>query len=418
LRALKQKWSQSPGWARKAIPGIKLSTDKVFENIIECALKGCMSDPMCTEDMYILVGHSKELNLPIYAYKGGSGKNETLHSTLNRLLANYSVIGHKKMQRMITMILYAHNQKCDVKHSLCDKGPVFGFRMIELNELAQGALATKPFPVIGATKQTTNGADSAHDRWGFDYCDDTRTKKRMATVLHVASDTGASSASGGSHALAVGGGPSAKRARTVRVPPMHLMPFATDRAVKPTTQHEHALLQVSMQQVMDDNDKLKGAGPISLATERQYMMNVMLNFTLDVTDTTYRWGPTLHGKLDVRGIIEKETIVQLYTSISAKLTQANMSLNSYNTADLGASQPVVRVPVAQAVVAPMGGAAGVVRVPGFIGGAVRPMAIDTGAAATTMMALTNAAGAAHGGGGAAAAPHRHARRKDANDAKN
>ena len=236
-------------------------------------------------------------------------------------------------------------------------------------------------------------------------------------MLHVASDTGASSASGGSHALAVGGGPSAKRARTVRVPPMHLMPFATDRAVKPTTQHEHALLQVSMQQVMDDNDKLKGAGPISLATERQYMMNVMLNFTLDVTDTTYRWGPTLHGKLDVRGIIEKETIVQLYTSISAKLTQANMSLNSYNTADLGASQPVVRVPVAQAVVAPMGGAAGVVRVPGFIGGAVRPMAIDTGAAATTMMALTNAAGAAHGGGGAAAAPHRHARRKDANDAK-
>ena len=408
LRALKQKWSQVKGWARKEIPGIKMSTDRVFENIIECALKGCMSDPMPTEDMYTLVGHSKELELPIYAYKGGSGKNETLHSTLNRLLANYSVIGHKKMQRLITMILYAHNQKCDVKHSLCDEGPVFGFRMIELNELAEGALASKPFAVIGATKQTTNSDDCVRDRWGFDYCDDTRTKKRVGLMLEVAS-TGASYADGGSRALAVGGAPAAKRQKSVRVAAKVLMPLAMDQAVKPTTLHEHALIQISMQQVMHEKSSMKGAGPISLATEKQYMVNLMINATLDIMDTSHRWGPTLYGKLDLRGRIEKETIVALYDATSTNMSRANMSLNSFGTSTLGASQPVVLHLGVPAVISPMGG--------GAIG--TSPMATDT-AAATTIMALTNGgepdADAARGGDAGATSAKPRAGRKDTHDA--
>ena len=148
-------------------------------------MKGCISDPLPLEDMYFMIGRTHELDLPIYVFKGGSGRNEALHSKTNRLNANYSNISSEKMQRSITTILAGTNQQIDVRYGDCDDMPIFSFKMLQLNALADEVLIGYPFPVTAKGPLRLNHDDETLDKFGFELHTAEKTRKRVRQVTHA-----------------------------------------------------------------------------------------------------------------------------------------------------------------------------------------------------------------------------------------
>ena len=107
IGAVYKNFEREKGWVREEKKGIKKAgTQKIFDQIKACAEKGCISDPLRVDEMYRQIGQTSRLGLPIYKFKGGSGKNESLHGALNAWFKGISLINETKMQRSIDLWLH------------------------------------------------------------------------------------------------------------------------------------------------------------------------------------------------------------------------------------------------------------------------------------------------------------------------
>jgi hypothetical protein len=342
-----QTYSQEDGWLRKDRPAIKKrGTAHIFENMKKCVLKGCFSDPLPTEQMYRCIGETKELGLKIYRYKGGSGKNETLHSALKRLMPYYSSLSETKMQRAIGLCIYAYNQSADVKNHLCDGAVGFAFVKMQLNELASGVLSAPIYPVIAAGPRVLNGDGPFlwKETQGFEY--HTEMKRLDAahqieeTIASFAPSEGSSSvlsttivtarapapagAGAGAGAALVAGAATASQHRTAQV---HVMPFVFEQPLADlSTKDQVELLAILLSELRQVKPNLTGAGPISRELATRYLQKFTLNAMLAEGDTENDWGYGLRGKLELVGIIDAHTIEKHYARIGQEAVNGRLNV--------------------------------------------------------------------------------------------
>ena len=85
-----------------------------------------------------------------------------------------------------------------------------------------------------------------------------------------------------------------------------------------TTTHQVELLAVLLTQVRHDKPNMSGAGPNSRELEVRYLQKFTLNALLAEGDTTHDWGYGLRGKLDLKGIIDANTIVKHYSKMEPR----------------------------------------------------------------------------------------------------
>ena len=353
LSEIFERYSTEPGWLREDLGSVKRGTKPIFDNIIKCAKKGCYSDPLPTKQMYRTIGETKDLGLKIYRYKGGSGKNETLHSALKRLLPYYSTLGMTKMQRAISLIIYDYNQAADVKNHLCDGTVGFAFLKQQLNRLASGVLARPVYPVMAAGPRVLNlpGPLLWKETQGFEYHEEMK-RLQMAnqmeeTIATFSLDDGAadsaansaaaadsSSAGGVSTQLAVSASadaspvPSPRSAHTVkshRVAQKHVMPLLFEQPLKDvTTKDQVELLALTLTELQTQKPNLTGSGPISRELAARYLQKFTINSMLDEGNMDHDWGYGLRGKLKLIGIIDANTILKHYSKIGSEAAKGRL----------------------------------------------------------------------------------------------
>ena len=323
------QFKDKPGWLREDIKSVSTGkmtngTKTIFEQVKKCAMKGCYSDPLPTVDMYHLVGYTPEMHLPIYIFKGGSGKNETFHSKTNRLNANYSVLGAPKMQRSLTFIIGGTNQQIDVRYARCDDVPIFSFRMLQLNALSSGVLDGPPFPVIAAGPLRLNGPkDTRRHASGFEYYDDLQLMKRVEAIESIDSSidailTGATDARTATTTSTGASSGAIKYTRTSkpRTAVRQNMGFLFDGAVKITTLHERHLVAICMTTIANENPSITSKGKLAKMVADRYVQYCFVNEGLPTGDTTHVWAGSLKGKLDLHGRIDARTIEQEFETVA------------------------------------------------------------------------------------------------------
>ena len=322
LEDLFERWKNVPGFLRPRKEAIsKPGTQDVFERKIACARKGCISDPLPMPDMYRFLGLTKELKLPIYSQKGGSGKNETRHSACNTAIGVYSHIGELKIQRMIGLWIYLCNQRNDVKNGLCDEGPGFAFAKLLANERARmvGIAGASPFPLCDSGGRKLNshfpGGFQLVETFGFDYLQECKRLKRAKTLQTTLDQMRPAGATAGSPASTQVDARIHDGLATLghRVAAQKLAPVLTDAPVKITTNDEAMLVFACIQEVKKDHPSLKTTGSICAKVAELYMMKYFRNGMLNVGEDC-QWSdafPRLRGKLTLCGPIEKEEIARV-----------------------------------------------------------------------------------------------------------
>ena len=291
-------------------------------------MKGCITDPRPVEDMYFVIGRTHEMDLPIYVFKGGSGRNETLHSKTNRLNANYSAISAQKMQRSITIILAGTNQQIDVRYGDCDDMPVFSFKMLQLNALAHEVLSGYPFPVTAKGPLRLNHDDEALDIFGFELHHSQKTQKRVQKVKSAREDREAASVAAAaqpSDALAV------QRTDHTQRNQKDVMPLSYSKTVSVTTTDEQLLLAACVV-IARREVKEKGKTKQAKKAEDLYLMCLVANEGIGYGDKTFQWSEevskklpcTLRGKLQLKGLISAETIAQKMADAEFQTVQARL----------------------------------------------------------------------------------------------
>ena len=328
-------YHEEEGWLREDKEGIsKPGTATVFARVKSCALKGCLSDPVPIDEMYDLVGYTKEFALPEYRCKGGSGKNESLHGAINAWMSGISNISEDKMQRHITLFLYEYNQKLDVLNGVCDAGPGYAFEMLEANAKAEGLGMLPPFPICASGGLELNGDGFLLDEtFGFEYYrqwqQQQRSEELQALVstsrpvsdgAHVSASASASDSSERGH--------DGKAARNHRVPVPQYAPLIADDCVDITTKDEAMLVSICVAEVTTEKPKLKKTGPFFERAERKYLARLLENSRLGVDDRDHQWSdlcPELRGKLQLCGRIEKGAMEAAYQKAASEANQNRLS---------------------------------------------------------------------------------------------
>ena len=88
---------------------------------IKCAEKSCYSDPLPVRDMHITIpagetsGPGSVSGLDAHYCAPGSGKNETIHNIMNRLLQNISRVRSETLQMRIKLRIYRFNYGIDTR---------------------------------------------------------------------------------------------------------------------------------------------------------------------------------------------------------------------------------------------------------------------------------------------------------------
>ena len=123
----------------------RMGTEAQANAVSKCIEKGCLTDPLAVENMYIEYGKGPDTKLPHRFNKGQSTKNEALHKNLNALVHN---IGHQNAEQLgkrIMLRLYRHNQDQDRKLGRKHPSVLPFWVQIALNKQAAGLLADAPF---------------------------------------------------------------------------------------------------------------------------------------------------------------------------------------------------------------------------------------------------------------------------------
>jgi hypothetical protein len=92
-----------------------IGTVQALDNAIACCRKGCYESRFTFAESYILVGRSKQYDLPIFHSIGHTGKNEALHSVINRLLDYISNIKDETIERRLALLIFFYNWRKDVE---------------------------------------------------------------------------------------------------------------------------------------------------------------------------------------------------------------------------------------------------------------------------------------------------------------
>jgi hypothetical protein len=96
-----------------------IGTEDAFTNAISCCAKGCYTSAFTFAESYKLLRRTELLGLPIYSAIGHTGKNEALHSSINRLLDHLSHIGADHMHKRLMLELFFYNRRRDIDRNMC-----------------------------------------------------------------------------------------------------------------------------------------------------------------------------------------------------------------------------------------------------------------------------------------------------------
>eukprot|EP01047_Picozoa_sp_COSAG01_P053561 COSAG01_NODE_5755_length_4054_cov_11.104930_6_plen_524_part_00 len=188
LQQVYSDFENVPGWLIPRRPKADITgTKETYAHVLKHIDNKCCSDPLPLEQMYRHVGTTVELEREEYAFMGGSGRNETTHSVINRILTyDRSQVSAKKQQRNMMLLMYRHNQKVDRKNGHEDitcPGSFFHERHL-INMISAGVLSERPFPLAHEKFGATSHVD-AHQQlqhvFGWDYHDLITQLKATAT---------------------------------------------------------------------------------------------------------------------------------------------------------------------------------------------------------------------------------------------
>jgi hypothetical protein len=115
----------------------ELGTVEAIDNAIKCCWKGCYTSPFTFAASYKLLYETPRTKLPVYASIGHAGKNEALHSTINRLVDHISNIGEEQMEHRLKLKLCLYNFDLDISRN--KRRPDAPLPWEEANALAPGA---------------------------------------------------------------------------------------------------------------------------------------------------------------------------------------------------------------------------------------------------------------------------------------
>ena len=142
-----------------------------MEDKKSCIKKGCCSDPLPIDNMYLTYERYGNDRLCRRIKKSSSCKNETLHKGGNTLVQNVSRLGSDLLAPRLAFFIYRHNRQCDQR--LGRRDPVLLGTPPEvelLNRLAADSLVRPPFPVAAGRALTpVKEGDPAFEHVGLKY---------------------------------------------------------------------------------------------------------------------------------------------------------------------------------------------------------------------------------------------------------
>jgi len=86
-----------------------------MESMESCAEKGCFSDPLSVKHMYFDLAIQPETGLVVRIHKGSTGKNESLHKSLNELVEHVARISAKLLHTRLSFRIFIHNESIDAQ---------------------------------------------------------------------------------------------------------------------------------------------------------------------------------------------------------------------------------------------------------------------------------------------------------------
>lgn len=119
-----------------------------LENLIDCARKGCYTDPLPVEKMYIRVGIGPETRLNLYALKGMTAKNEATHRPYNAAFDESTQLGDNIFHARTALFVAQRNEAADRKLGRRDAHSYLPWwKEVRANSLAAKAGVPVPYPV-------------------------------------------------------------------------------------------------------------------------------------------------------------------------------------------------------------------------------------------------------------------------------
>jgi hypothetical protein len=140
---------------------------------LACCLKGCFSDPLPVEDMFLTipagaVGPGAETGLSRHYSRSQTTKNETLHRLLNRLVEGISNITPELLGARIKLRIYQYNDDRDVTLGRRSRHLSVPFwRRVQLEARARGTIGGS----LGlmASTPVPRQPEKQREIFGFDY---------------------------------------------------------------------------------------------------------------------------------------------------------------------------------------------------------------------------------------------------------
>ena len=131
-------------------------TIEEMEDLIPCFKKGCFSDPLSVQDMWIPISKQRDTGLITHRQKGGTSKNEGFHMRANQIIEHVGHIGTPLLGIRISWLIYIHNEGIDRSLGLSDRHAVGCFQWImhALNLKATN-LRSQPYPSLVETLFTS-----------------------------------------------------------------------------------------------------------------------------------------------------------------------------------------------------------------------------------------------------------------------
>jgi hypothetical protein len=107
----------------------EIGTLQAIDNAIACCEKGCYTSPFHFSESHRLLYYRKELGIPVYAAIGHTGKNEALHSKVNRLTDYVSNIGEELVEKRLMLLVYHHNRQRDIELNKLHDGTPYAWEV-------------------------------------------------------------------------------------------------------------------------------------------------------------------------------------------------------------------------------------------------------------------------------------------------
>lgn len=146
------------------------------ELIYNCCRKGCLTDPLPVDEMYIKYGEGPQTKLPLRISKGQSTKNESLHRLINGLVHNISHVSGELLHKRIMMRIFRYNIDTDRKLGRLQRHSDLPFWLMhDINADSDSVLERIPFSDTELTLKrkfiTMTSSHIEFEPQGFEYHD-------------------------------------------------------------------------------------------------------------------------------------------------------------------------------------------------------------------------------------------------------